>query len=201
MSAVTGRSRSVPPSYQAHGASERFERQAGPRRGWTGGKNDPPTGNINRCWKKICTVQERRDPKGNFIGYLFTNVGNSLIQSGYDFAADTTNYTRNAVGGFLSSPYGAAALDYSFGNHSGTPYNQTGASPAGLTNLTANTLRAGSTGWSPAELALLIGGAATLPVLTYVGYRTHQYATKPGSRQEPPIAEAVPLNTMPVTRV
>jgi hypothetical protein len=70
--------------------------------------------------------------------YIFAKSGNVMGQSAYDFAAGAANYTKNAIGGVLSSPYGgAAALDYFTGDTTATSHNHTGASSR-LTNLSAN---------------------------------------------------------------
>jgi hypothetical protein len=189
VSGTTIRSQSMPPLPRYREDPERFERQTGTRGQWAGSKNDPPTGNAYRCWRKICNLYRR--PSGDY----------TFAKSGYDFATGAANYTRNAVGRVLSSPYGgAAALDYVSGNHTVTPDNHTGASTAGLSNLSTNASGAGSTGLSPAQLAALFGGVATVPAAAYGLYRGYGYMTRQPPLQMPPIPEVVPLNPMPAPR-
>jgi hypothetical protein len=188
MSVAAVRSQSTSPSSETQRVPERFERQAGRSR------TDPPTGNVWRCYWKICKLYE----DGN--RYVFAKSGNAMGQSAYDFAAGAANYTKSAIRDVLSSPYGgAAALDYFAGNNTATSHNHTGASP-GLTNVSASASGPGSTGLSPAQLAALFGGVAIVPAVAYGLYHGYGYMTRQPSPQVPPIPEAVPLNPMPTPR-
>jgi hypothetical protein len=198
-------SRRTPSFSQTHGDRESFEPRAvsqkdgmPPRKG-----KEPLTRNKWACWRKNCLVKQLpEDPTSN----VFYDLGNSVLRSGYDFVRETTNQTGRVIGSVFHSPYGgAAAVDYFTANHTGTPYNWTGASPAGLPNLAANGSRTDTPHSGSADLVFLAAGAAAgaaaAAAAAWGAYGLYEYMTQPPPPQAPPIAEVVPLNSMPGTWV